>query len=406
MQKSLLILLLTAILGIAKAQQPQPIVLGHIDTVYSTILKEGRPLWVYTPSFDTSYFSKPAYPVLYVLDGDGYFMSLVNMVQQLAVINGNTVLPEMIIVGILNTPGNRTRDLTPTHSAMDKASGGGEDFTAFMEKELIPYIDQHYATAPYRTLIGHSLGGLMVMNTLFNHTRVFNNYVALDPSMFYDNAKLLKQADNLLKHTDFKGKVLFLGLGNTMNEGMDTAQVRRDTSHITEHIRSILKLADVLKKYPSNNLKWAHRYYPDDDHASMPLIGEYDALRFIFNSNKFPRNQPENQYFDKALSAQVLQQMIRKHYSLLSLERGYPVRPPEFTINQTGYIMLQLKEYEKSHMFFQTNIDYYPKNFNTYDGMGDYYLTRNDKASAVKYFKKALSLKFTAEIADKLKKLQ
>ncbi|MFA6084588.1 alpha/beta hydrolase-fold protein [Mucilaginibacter sp.] len=408
MKKYILILILASLSIIVKGQsKEQPIVLGHVDTLYSNILKEKRPVWVYTPSYDTSYFSKPSYPVLYVLDGDGYFLSLVTMIKQLGVINGNTVLPEMVIVGVLNTPGNRNRDLTPAkNNAFDKSSGGGENFTAFLEKELIPYIDKNYATAPYRTLIGHSLGGLMVVNTLVNHTSLFNAYAALDPSMFYDDGSLLKQTDALLKQKNFRGRSLFLGIANTMSEGMDTAQVRKDTTAITQHIRSILKFADNLKKYPSDSLRWNYKYYPDDDHASMPLIAEYDALRFIFHHNRFPKNQPENQYFDKRLSAETLRKMITAHYNQLSQEMGYAVRPPEFTINQLGYIMLQIKNYEKAKMFFEVNIDYYPKNFNTYDGLGDYYLAKNDKVNAIKYFKKALSLKHTAEIYDKLKKLE
>lgn len=407
MKKYSLILFLTGLSFVLKAQSSaKPIVLGHVDTVYSEILKEKRPVWIYTPSFDTSYFSKPSYPVLYVLDGDGYFLSLVTMIRQLAVINGNTVYPEMIIVGIPNTRGHRTRDLTPSASSFDPLSGGGEDFTAFMEKELIPYVDKNYATAPYRTLIGHSFGGLMVINTLLKHTDLFNNYVAIDPSMFYDHDSLLKQAGTILQQKKFKGRSLFLGIANTMNPGMDTLAVRKDTSEITHHIRSILKLSDDLKRYPANQLRWNDKYYPDDDHASVPLIAEYDALRFVFKHNRFPRNQPVNQFFDKNYSATDLRGLIISHYQSLSVEMGYKVRPSEFYFNQLGYTFLQQKDDQKAMLFFQLNIDYYPDSFNAYDSMGDYYLAKNDQQQAKKYFKKALSLKYRQDIKEKLLKLE
>jgi predicted alpha/beta superfamily hydrolase len=377
----------------------------HIDTIYSDILKERRPVWVYTPGFDTSYFSKPAYPVLYVFDGDGYFASLVTLIQQLSMVNGNTVLPQMIIVGIPNTPGHRTRDLSPTKSSFDKTSGGGEQFTRFLQTELIPYIDKNYATAPYRTLIGHSLGGLMAIHFLINHTNLFNAYIAIDPSMFYDNDGLLKQTETALQQKDLRGSKLFLGIANTMNPGMDTAQVRNDTTQITHHIRSILKLADNLKKHPSNNLKWAYKYYPDDDHASVPLIAEYDGLRFVFDKNRFPRNQPINQFFDKAYTANDLKALIIKHYKLMSQEMGYEVKPAESLMNMFGYTFLQQKDNEKAFMFFDVNINCYPKSFNVYDSMGDYYLANNNKAKAAEYFKKALAIKYRTEIKDKLDKL-
>lgn len=383
----------------------QAIVLGHVDTVYSEGLKEKRPILIYSPSFDSVYFIKPAYPVLYVLDGEGYFASLVTMIQQLSVHNGNTIFPQMIIVGIPNLRGTRNRDLTPSQSSMDPQSGGGEAFTAFLEKELIPYIDNQYATAPYRTLIGHSLGGLMVVNTLLKHPALFNAYVALDPSMSYDQANLLKQTGQLLKQQNWNKRSLFLGIANTMDPDIDTVQVRSDTTLTTYHIRSILKLKDDLTQATVKGLHWSYRYYSDDDHASVPQIGEYDALRFIFRTNRFPRNQPQSQYFDKNYSVAQLKKAMDVHYRLLSTERGYQVKPPEPLMNQLGYFFLQQKDFERAFFFFQTNVNYYPNSFNVYDGMGDYYLAIDKKTKAIECFKRALRLKNTAEIRDKLLKL-
>jgi predicted alpha/beta superfamily hydrolase len=407
MKRNILLISLLCLSLWARGQSgPQPIILGHIDTVYSEILKEKRPIWVYTPGFDTVYFTKPQYPVLYVLDGDGYFTSLVTMIQHLSQHNGNTVLPQMIIVGIPNTQGHRTRDLTAISSTQDKTSGGGENFTAFLEKELIPYIDKNYATAPYRTFMGHSLGGLLVINTLLKHPNLFNAYVAMEPSMFFDNDVLLGQVEGILKQKDFKGKSLFLAIANTMSPGMDTVQVRADTTMITHHIRSILKLKDNLQKYPTNNLRWSYKYYPDDDHPSVSLIAEYDGLRFVFKDNRFPLNQPQYQYFDKTISPARMRKMIDAHYRLMSEEMGYKVRPDEGSMNQFGYVFLQQKDYERSRMFFQVNIDYYPQNFNVYDSMGDCYLAMNEKNKAMEYFKKALSIKYRADIKEKLDKLE
>jgi predicted alpha/beta superfamily hydrolase len=404
MKRKILIIAFVCLSLLVKGQDQVKI--GHADTIYSEILKEKRPILVYSPNFDTSYFSRPQFPVLYVLDGNGYFDNLVTMIRQLAVIDGNTALPEMIIVGIENTRGHRTRNLTPSNSAMDKLSGGGENFTAFMEKELIPYIDKNYATAQYRVLAGHSLGGLMVINTLLNHTGLFNAYLALDPSMSYNNEDMLKQVVAKLAEKDMKGKILFLGIGNTMDPGMDTSQMRTDTTEITHHIRTIFKLKDNLKRNAAAiGLRWNYKYYPDDDHNSMALISEYDGLRFVFYSNRFPRNQPQIQFMDKTLSAEQLKNLIDAHYKLVSDERGYAVKPQEALINQFGYIFLQQKDFERSKMFFQINIDYFPNNFNTYDGMGDCYLAMNDKTTAIRYFKKALSLKFRPDIKEKLDKV-
>src|SRR5437764_592501 len=151
----------------AEAQKDNKIVIGKIDSVYSKILNEQRKVWIYTPGM-TSDDHDPTrrYPVLYLLDGDAHFTSVVGVVQQLSQANGNTVFPEMIIVGIPNT--DRTRDLTPTHiisdppmmdSTFSKTYVGGENFVAFMEKELMTHIDSLYPTAHYRILIGHPFDG-------------------------------------------------------------------------------------------------------------------------------------------------------------------------------------------------------------------------------------------------------
>src|SRR5215203_6381813 len=144
----LFILLLIVSLG-SHAQTDNKIVIGKIDSVYSSILKEQRKVWVYLPNMkEGTQNPGQRYPVVYLLDGEGHFESVVGMIQQLSQVNGNTIVPEMIVVGIPNT--DRTRDLTPTHiesdlpmmdSGSSKTTGGGENFTAFMEKELMPHID-------------------------------------------------------------------------------------------------------------------------------------------------------------------------------------------------------------------------------------------------------------------------
>ncbi|MFX1706048.1 alpha/beta hydrolase-fold protein [Chitinophaga sp. CC14] len=382
----------------ATAQLKQSLVsFGQPDSIYSAVLKENRPLWIYTPPDDTSYFVKPAYPVVYVLDGDFHFSSLQSMILQLSTINGNTALPRMIIVGIPNTGRNRTRDLTPTRDSMYAGSGGGEAFTEFIGKELIPYIDKKYATAPYRTLIGHSLGGLMVVNTLLHHRELFNGYIAIDPTIFWNKGEILQQATRQLQQP-FKNKSLYLAVAHTMKPGLDTVQLRKDTSQGSVHTSAILTLTDLLRKFPGNQLKWSYKYYEDDDHNSIPFVGEYDGLRFLFPHYRFPTYL----YTDNSCPADSLKTLITTHFNTLSKDMGYRVRPYETTMNEFGYANLQRKNFDKSKMFFQLNIDYYPESFNTYDGMGDYYLEMKDTVRANIFWKKALSIRFTKEIKDKM----
>ncbi|MBK8951773.1 MAG: hypothetical protein IPM85_05065 [Chitinophagaceae bacterium] len=151
------------------------------------------------------------------------------------------------------------------------------------EKELIPHIDSLYPTQPFRLLIGHSFGGLTVMNIITNYTRMFNAYIAIDPSMWYDKENFLRATHKKLASQKYTGTRLFVGIANTMAEGMTVEKMKKDTSAETRHIRSIFALDKFIKANPQNGLQYASKYYADDDHSSVPLISEYDGLRFIFS---------------------------------------------------------------------------------------------------------------------------
>lgn len=149
---SVLFLLQLGILAQTLKVEEDQIIIGNVDSLYSETLVQGRPIWVYFPRSAEDPGRK--FPVLYLLDGNVHFYSATGMLQQLSVANGNTISPEMVVVAIPNT--NRIRDLTPSTVGYSPSSGGAENFTTFIEKELIPFIDKKYPTTPYRTILGHS----------------------------------------------------------------------------------------------------------------------------------------------------------------------------------------------------------------------------------------------------------
>ncbi len=406
MKRSILLSLLFILTLCSCAQTNGKIVLGTIDSIQSKILNEQRKIWVYVPD-GNNMSSKEKYPVVYLLDGDAHFYSVVGMIQQLSSVNGNTVCPKMIVVGIPNT--DRTRDLTPTHvdadppymdSASSKTSGGGERFISFIEKELMPHIDSLYPTAPYRILIGHSFGGLTAMNTFIHHTNLFNAYIVIDPSMWWDHQKLLKETKSDLASKKYDGVSLFLGIANTMSIGMDTIKVKQDTSGDTKHIRSILALSSYFNSNRNNGLKFSYKYYTNDDHGSVPLITEYDALHFIFDFYKLKLDFKA--FFDPTLR---LDTMISEHYKNVSKHFGYTVKPPEDFINSMGYQFLQLKQYNKAEGMFKMNVENYPESSNVFDSMGDFYDATGNKQKAIEYYKKALTIKEVPDTRKKLEKL-
>jgi hypothetical protein len=354
-------LLRVGICDAQKSNQPDNnIVIGKIDIFHSKLLNEERKLWVYVPTI-SEFNPKHNYPAVYLLDGDDHFLSVMTMIQQLSEIQRNTILPQMVLIGIQNT--DRGRDF------------GGELFTSFIEKELIPYVDSLYSTSQYRILIGHSLGGLFTINTFINHTKLFKSYITIDPSI---NQEVLKQADKVLKEKDFTDNYLYLAIANS------PAVLFEDTS-TNNRYRAMLRLTDYIEANKKNNLNFSWKFYKDDDHTSVPFIAEYDGLRFIFSLYKFPE-------IDKLLIASNLDSIININYQNISRILGYKILPPEGNLLGLGYVFLEKKVFDKSYTIFKMLIDNYPPNFMFYNAMGDLSRSKGDSLKAIEYYEKTLSL--------------
>jgi predicted alpha/beta superfamily hydrolase len=310
----------------------------------------------------------------------------------------------MIVVGVSNANRNRSRDLTSTKADDPRFglrnTGGGDKFMAFIEKELIPKMESNYPTAPYRIFMGHSAGGLLVMNTLLKQNNLFNAYVAIDPGMLHDNKKLLRESKKILKENTFENKSLYLGISNSMEVGMDTLTVRKDAGFNSMIIRPILETKDVLVASKSNQLNFDYKYYANDDHRSVAFLAEYDAIRFFFKDYKFKMRDSYLTDSNSNLSA-----ILEAHYKKISMQLGYVINPDEDLVNNFGYSALGEKQLNKAGSLFKLNVLNYPKSANAFDSLGDYYMEIKDNTNAIANFKKSLELKGVLQIREKLEKL-
>src|SRR5215207_5941374 len=171
-------------------------------TLKSAVLGEDRVVLVRTPAgYETN---KVSYPVLYMTDGDAHIGHTASTIEFL---NRNGRVSELIVVGVPNT--DRTRDLSPVKSTQKNAagelqsptSGGGDNFLKFFETELIPEIEKQYRVQPYRILAGHSLGGLFAVHAMIAKPGLFNSYVAVSPSLQWEDGATLKRAEEFLKNS-------------------------------------------------------------------------------------------------------------------------------------------------------------------------------------------------------------
>lgn len=250
-------------------------VLGHVDELNSKLLAEKRILNIYLPE---GYNEKDTvtYPVVYLLDGsaDEDFIHIVGLYQfnNFAWIDR---VPKSIVVGIANV--DRKRDFTyPTTVEADKkkmtTSGHSEKFIAFLEQELQPYMQKNYKTSSSKTIIGQSLGGLLATEILLKKPTLFNRYIIMSPSLWWDNDSLLKLDAAVLKE-DFKQETrIYIGVGK---EGLAPTAL----PHVMEVDANLL--AEKLKAGKSKQVSVYFDYLPDEDHATVTHHAVFNALRIL-----------------------------------------------------------------------------------------------------------------------------
>lgn len=254
--------------------------IGEVDEIQSKVLNEKRILNIYLPegykAGDTT-----RYDVTYLLDGsaDEDFIHVAGLYQfnSFEWINRT---PKTIVVGIATV--DRRRDFTfPTTVAEDvkrnPTSGHSDKFMAFIENELQPYIEGKYKTTTNKTLIGQSLGGLFATEVLFKKPLLFNKYIIVSPSLWWDNGSLLNQS-TAVTDSAFAAKLsVYIGVGK---EGLAPTA----TPHVMEVDANLL--AEKLQLGKSKTLTVYFDYLPDEDHATIGHLAIYNAMKLFASQKK------------------------------------------------------------------------------------------------------------------------
>jgi predicted alpha/beta superfamily hydrolase len=259
---ALTVLLHGGVHGQEQIQPSRPFVLGVTDEITSKALNEKRLLNIYLPP---GYKDDTAqYPVLYLLDGsaDEDFIHVVGIVQFLNMIES---MPKTIIVGIANV--DRRRDFTfPTSIDSDKkaypTTGGAQNFIRFVSTELQPYIQRTYRTNGEKTIIGESLGGLVAAQILLEKPQLFDNYIIVSPSLWWDQESLLRKAPALLKHLPGSDMKVYIAVGTEgpVMEGDAKA------------------LSEMIRKQDRQNLRLYFETFPKESHLTILHQCVYQAL--------------------------------------------------------------------------------------------------------------------------------
>ncbi|MFL5740187.1 MAG: alpha/beta hydrolase [Flavisolibacter sp.] len=259
-------------------ESSKPIVLGTSRTFYSKELTENRTVNIYLPEGyniqDTIH-----YPVIYLLDGgiDEDFIHVVGLVQ-FYTFPWIHLLPPTIVVGIANV--NRQRDFTyPTTIEEEQKrypnAGHSDRFIQFLEKDLMPYINQAYRTDSFRTLIGESLGGLLASEILIKKPALFYQYIIISPSLWWDNGSLLSMP--YTKGNDRRSTKVYIAVGK---EGIWPGK----TPHMMEVDANLL--ADKLTKEGRTELRVYFDYLPEENHATISHPALMRALHRLYSNSQ------------------------------------------------------------------------------------------------------------------------
>lgn len=228
-------------------------------------MNETRRINVYRPPLPDS-AKDLALPVLYMLDGGAKedFLHIAGLVQ---VSVGNGTMRPFLLVGIENT--ERRRDMTgPTENPEDKKIaprvGGSATFRAFIAKELKPEVSRRYRVTNESAIVGESAAGLFIVETLFIQPTLFDTYIAVDPSLWWNNEELAKKAGPRLAKMKNVRATLFL----TASGDGNTAPVQA--------------LADALNKHAPKTLQLVYEPMPAEQHATIFHPAALRAFRTLF----------------------------------------------------------------------------------------------------------------------------
>lgn len=253
----------------------EPIVVGSVHRIPSSVYGKEQILSVRLPR---GYGENPQrrYPVLFQVDGgpDQDFELLAGIAAEAEL---STSIEPFILIGVKTD--DRYSQLTPAITRLPperlKANfgermkpGGADTFRAYLERDVIPW-----ATARYRIdrkiLTAASLGGIFVLDTFLERPQLFDDYISLTPSLWWDDGRVVEEAAAKLARHGRSDRRLYLTIGD---EGVG--------NRIGPWLA---QLVETFRSDAPEGLKWAFvDRSSSEEHRTMALTGWLDAMRTLY----------------------------------------------------------------------------------------------------------------------------
>lgn len=364
MYKLIFSILLTIVALSAKAQSTD-IIIGSTHTIESKLLSENRSYSINLPEGyeETDYH----YPVLYFSDGRVHFEVMASTANFLI---KNNIIPPLIIVGV-HMDSHRTRDLTPAlrNSEMDPNAwyakqnpGGADKLLDFFQQELVPHIDKTYRTADFKVFSGHSLGGLFSLHSYLTKPELFDGYISISPSLWWDEEALVADAKQLVKDKKLPQKHVFLSKGNEKGP-MDTG------------LKELIELFDI-----NGFDQVSSEQFESENHLTVVFNAHYQGLKSIFKQWHLP-------YKESAKGLNVVKahnEKVKKAFNINFTSEAW--------FMNLGNSERYKKNYDTAIAAYQHNLNLFPKSAYGHFLLAKAYEQKEQIDLALKYYRKANDL--------------
>lgn len=387
-----------AVIAGGEREQSHEIKIGTGYTFQSEILDETIQYFVTLP---VRYESDPTqkFPIVYMFDGHMPNVTIIQSAAQDLWAYGPE-MPEAIIVGILSN--DRRRDYTPVATELNrngdidpsgwfKKAGGGPKYREFLRDEFFPHIEEHYETNGHRILIGHSLGGLFVLNDMLSKDRLFQSYISVDPSLWFAGNRILQQLEGLDDGSlDIAGN-LYVSLAL---RGIDLNNPEIEAGDRGKRDR-FDRLKELLATKTTDKLHVKYQTFPEEDHVSVAPASYRSGLRHVFNGYlAFQDTAPEKSkrawevrnYFGENPD------QLESFFDSYSEKVGVVYPPDKRLIEFACKSALWKKQHENAEKLVELMIKHYPNIIDSWMLLGRYYETVENTAAAKEAYEKALSL--------------